>query len=87
MTQAGQLQDFRYSCFILRARGPVFAPVPGTWRVPGMRASIEPDRVTGSSRWLGVLAGSVTGRAAVSPQRCWAPWRVMPSRMAMSAQE
>ena len=34
----------------------------------------------------GVLVVSVTG-AGVSPQRCWAPWRVMPSRMAMSAQE
>jgi hypothetical protein len=33
-----------------------------------------------------VLAVSVTG-AGVSPQRCWAPCRVMPSRSAMSAQE
>jgi hypothetical protein len=33
-----------------------------------------------------VLLVSVTG-SGVSPQRCWAPWRVMPSRMAMSAQE
>ena len=33
-----------------------------------------------------VLLGSVAG-PGVSPQRCWAPWRVMPSRMPMSAQE
>ena len=33
-----------------------------------------------------VLLVSVAG-SGVSPQRCWAPWRVMPSRMAMSAQE
>src|ERR1035441_5947771 len=32
------------------------------------------------------LLVSVTG-AGISPQRCWAPCRVMPSRRAMSAQE
>ena len=35
---------------------------------------------------LRVPLASVTG-SGISPQRCWAPWRVMPSRMAMSAQE
>src|SRR5205814_10382253 len=33
-----------------------------------------------------VLVVSVT-EAGVSLQRCWAPWRVMPSRMAIAAQE
>ena len=44
----------------------VFAPVPGAVRVPGARASIEPGRVTGSSRqW--VLLVSVTGVGSVAP--------------------
>ena len=37
----------------------------------------------------GVLPGVVTGVVVrvSSPQRCWAPWRVMPRRRATSAQE
>ena len=44
-------------------------------------------RVTGGSRCAGAAGVRDKGDRESSPQRCWAPWRVMPSRMAMSAQE
>ena len=43
-------------------------PCPEPWRVPGTRASIGPVvRVTGGSRWCGVLLVSVTGAGIVAP--------------------
>ena len=49
-------------------RGPVFAPVPGALAGSGRESQHGPVvRVTGGSRWCGVLPGSVTGGGGVAP--------------------
>ena len=72
-------------------------PVPGgalrmvqSWTWVKDAAPAMPAMASRMRTWTMVSARSVlelaAGHGASPPQRCWAAWRVMPSRAAISAQ-
>ena len=69
-------------------------PVPGgalrmvqSWTWVNEAAPAMPAMISRIRTWRMASARSGAGHGGSPPQRCWAPWRVMPSRRAMSAQE